>query len=139
MKLDADDRRGIPSSQFGLPTERKYPMPDASHAQNAKARASEEYNKGALSGSQKAQIDRKADAKLGDSPRTHSLTMASATHLHKAGYISSAHHAAIKADAQKRLAVHKARKPAAYGSMAPQSAGHYMSTTANMDQDQDGI
>ena len=29
----------LKESQFGLPEERKYPMPDESHARNAKARA----------------------------------------------------------------------------------------------------
>ena len=36
-------------------------MPDANHARNAKARASEEFGKGNLSAAEKAQIDRKAD------------------------------------------------------------------------------
>lgn len=39
-------------------------MPDKSHARNAKARASEEFNKGRLSASEKSQIDAKADRKL---------------------------------------------------------------------------
>ena len=64
-KLDSKERNGLKSSTFGLPGSRKYPMPDASHAKNAKSRASEMFNKGRLSGSQKAQIDRKANAKLG--------------------------------------------------------------------------
>ncbi len=50
---------------FGLPKQRKYPMPDKEHAANAKARASEEYKKGNITASQKAQIDRKANKKLG--------------------------------------------------------------------------
>ena len=49
---------------FGLPRERKYPMPDKSHAANAKARASEEEHKGRLSAGQKASIDRKANSVL---------------------------------------------------------------------------
>lgn len=39
-------------------------MPDASHAKNAKARASEMFNKGKLSAGQKAEIDAKANRKL---------------------------------------------------------------------------
>ncbi len=39
-------------------------MPDRSHAQNALARASQQYNAGNLSASQKATIDVKARAKL---------------------------------------------------------------------------
>ena len=53
-------------STFGLPGERKYPMPDRKHAANAKARASQQYNKGNLSEADKAKIDRKADKMLGE-------------------------------------------------------------------------
>lgn len=53
------------SSTFGLPGKRAYPMPDASHAANAKARASQQYNAGNLSASSKAKIDAKANRKLG--------------------------------------------------------------------------
>lgn len=42
-------------------------MPDAGHARNAKARASQQFNAGKLSRAQLHQIDRKADAKLGES------------------------------------------------------------------------
>jgi hypothetical protein len=53
-------------------------------------------------------------------PRDHSLAMASATHLHKAGYISTAHKDAIRAHAGNKLAAYKANKaPAAFGSLAP--------------------
>lgn len=63
-------------------------------------------------------------------PREHSLAMASATSLHKAGYISTAHKDAIHKQAGKKLDAHKkAKAPAAFGSLAPQSAGHYLSTT----------
>jgi hypothetical protein len=48
-----------------MPGERKYPMPDKSHARNAKARASEMANKGKISESTKAKIDAKADRVLG--------------------------------------------------------------------------
>lgn len=64
-KLKAAARKKLKSSSFGLPGSRKYPMPDASHARNAKARASEMYNKGKISKSTKAKIDAKADRKLG--------------------------------------------------------------------------
>lgn len=63
-KLDAERRNKIPSKEFGLPGERKYPMPDRSHAANAKARASQQFAKGNISSGEKAQIDRKANAKL---------------------------------------------------------------------------
>lgn len=58
-------RKGLPGGDFGLPGERKYPMPDASHAANAKARASQQAAKGRLSPGQKAQIDAKANKILG--------------------------------------------------------------------------
>lgn len=59
-KLTAKARKKIPSSEFGLPGKRSFPMPDKSHARNAKARASE-----FLSGSEKAKVDAKADKVLG--------------------------------------------------------------------------
>ena len=57
-------RNRLAKALYGLPSERKYPMPDRSHAANAKARASAEFNKGNLSASEKAQIDAKANKKL---------------------------------------------------------------------------
>lgn len=133
--LTAGSRNSLPSSSFGLPGSRKYPMPDRSHAANAKARASEMYNKGALSSAEKAQIDRKADAKLGH-PREHSLSKASASHLHAKGYISQEHKDAIHKHADRQLAKHK-RDTDDYGSLAPKSAGHYM-TTVNPQAAEDG-
>lgn len=65
-KLTSKGRNAIPSSSFGLPGSRKYPMPDRSHAANAKARASQQFKKGNLSASAKAQIDAKANRKLGE-------------------------------------------------------------------------
>lgn len=38
--LHAAARKALPSSSFALPQQRKYPIPDRSHAANAKARAS---------------------------------------------------------------------------------------------------
>lgn len=64
-KLTTDQRKSMKSSTFGLPGKRAYPMPDASHAANAKARASQQYNAGNLSASSKAKIDAKANRKLG--------------------------------------------------------------------------
>jgi hypothetical protein len=58
-------RDALPGKDFGLPGERKYPMPDASHAENAKARASQEEKKGKITQGQKSEIDAKADRKLG--------------------------------------------------------------------------
>ena len=65
-KMSTKKRESLPSSKFGLPDERKYPMPDESHARNAKARASQQEEKGRISESEKRQIDRKADRIIGD-------------------------------------------------------------------------
>ena len=62
-KLTSKERDKLPKKEFGLKQdgEEKYPMPDKSHAANAKARASEEVNKGKLSKSSEEKIDAKAD------------------------------------------------------------------------------
>lgn len=66
MGLLNEKMRGkLPASQFGLPGSRKYPMPDKSHAANAKARATQMVKAGKLSPSSKAQIDAKANRMLG--------------------------------------------------------------------------
>lgn len=62
--LKAKQRNSLPASEFGLPGERKYPMPDRSHAANAKARASQQLAKGNITSGQKAEIDAKANRKL---------------------------------------------------------------------------
>jgi hypothetical protein len=59
--LSEKKRDSLPKSKFGLPDERKYPMPDESHAANAKARAAQQVKKGTLTKAEKAKIDRKAD------------------------------------------------------------------------------
>jgi len=59
--LSEKQRDRLPDSKFGLPDEHMYPMPDKSHARNAKARASQQEEKGNLTASEKAKIDRKAD------------------------------------------------------------------------------
>jgi len=64
-KLKSGARNKLPASQFGEPGSRKYPIPDKAHARNAKARAAGQFNKGKLSSSAKAQIDAKANKKLG--------------------------------------------------------------------------
>ena len=65
-ELSTSERNALADRVFGLPHKRSYPMPNASHARNAKARAAEEYNRGNLSAAEKAQIDRKADESLGE-------------------------------------------------------------------------
>lgn len=64
-KLKSSTRNKLPSSDFGMPGERKYPMPDKAHAVNAKARATQMVKKGKLSPSTAAKIKAKADRKLG--------------------------------------------------------------------------
>jgi hypothetical protein len=63
-ELTSQSRNSLRDAVFGLPRQRKYPMPDKSHAANAKARASQQFNAGRLSASEKAEIDRKANRKL---------------------------------------------------------------------------
>lgn len=65
-KLSAGARKSLPKSEFGLPGEKKYPMPDRSHAANAKARATQGVKKGTLSPAAAARVRRKADTILGE-------------------------------------------------------------------------
>lgn len=65
VKLTSKSRKALPKKDFGLPGSKKYPMPDRSHAANAKARASQQVKKGNLSPSAKAKIDAKANRILG--------------------------------------------------------------------------
>lgn len=64
-ELTSNRRKKISKSKFGLPSERKYPMPDRAHAANAKARATQMVEKGKLSAAAKAKIDAKANKILG--------------------------------------------------------------------------
>lgn len=64
-KLNAKARKGLRSSQFALPGQRKYPIHDRSHAANAKARATQQYKRGNLSASQYQTVTSKANKKLG--------------------------------------------------------------------------
>jgi len=64
-ELTAKKRKSIPKSEYGLPDEKKYPMPDKAHARNAKARASQQQNKGRITAAEEKKIDRKADKVLG--------------------------------------------------------------------------
>jgi hypothetical protein len=64
-KLRAAKRNKLPKSSFGLPGSRKYPMPDRSHAANAKARATQMVKRGKLSAASAAKIRAKANRILG--------------------------------------------------------------------------
>jgi len=75
--LDAKKREKLPTKDFGLPEKARtkaakkesgnYPMPDKAHARNAKARASQQQNKGRITAAEEKKIDRKADRVLGKS------------------------------------------------------------------------
>lgn len=58
-------RNQMPADEFGLPGSRKYPMPDRSHAANAKARATQMVKAGKLSSSSAKKIKAKANRILG--------------------------------------------------------------------------
>jgi hypothetical protein len=60
-KLTAKRRNALPKKAFGEPGARKYPMPDKSHAANAKSRASQQASKGNLSPAERSRIVAKAN------------------------------------------------------------------------------
>jgi hypothetical protein len=60
-KLTTSKKNAEPKKEFGLPEQRKYPMPDASHARNAKARAAQMEHRGKLSAADRKKIDAKAN------------------------------------------------------------------------------
>lgn len=64
-KLSSGERKSMPKSEFGLPGKKAYPMPDKSHAANAKARASQAVKAGRMSSSTESKIDAKANKVLG--------------------------------------------------------------------------
>ncbi len=64
-KMKAKTRNALPSSAFGLPGERKYPINNPAHAVNAKARATQQVKAGNLSPSSAAKIRTKANLLLG--------------------------------------------------------------------------
>lgn len=61
MFLTAAARSRIPTGEFGMPGQRKYPMPDPSHAANAKGRAKQQMDRGNLSRAMYNQIVSKAN------------------------------------------------------------------------------
>ena len=58
-KLNAAKRNALKSSQFAGP-DRSYPVPDANHAKNALARASQAVNEGRMSSAEESKIAAKA-------------------------------------------------------------------------------
>jgi hypothetical protein len=63
MKLTAKARKALPKADFAGPG-KSYPIPDKSHAANAKARASQAVNAGRMSKAEEKKIDAKANKKL---------------------------------------------------------------------------
>ena len=96
-KLNAAARDALPSSEFGLPSKRGFPMPDKSHAANAKARASQAVNAGRMSASTEAKIDAKANRKLGIA------TSGKSEIKHGFHHMETAHHATARRDTAHRL------------------------------------
>ncbi len=66
MKLSTQSRNKEPSKDFALPEQRKFPIPDARHAANAKARATQGVAKGTLSQADAKRVRSKADKVLKD-------------------------------------------------------------------------
>lgn len=59
--LSSKKRGKLPKTSFGLPGQRAYPMHDAAHAANAKARAKQQLKKGKLKKSTYGRIVAKAN------------------------------------------------------------------------------
>jgi hypothetical protein len=64
-KLKAASRNKLPSSVFGLPKQRKYPVEDRGHQIAAQERATEMEHKGKLTPAQASRIRAKAKRLLG--------------------------------------------------------------------------
>ena len=67
-KLTAKTRKALPKSAFAGPNH-TYPIPDKSHAANAKARATQAVRAGRMSATEKSRIDAKANKVLGKGKR----------------------------------------------------------------------
>jgi hypothetical protein len=63
-KLSKKERDSLPAKDFAEPGQRAYPVEDATHARNAKARASQAEKGGRMSRGERDKIDAKADAVL---------------------------------------------------------------------------
>lgn len=66
-KLRAARRNKLPSSKFGLPGSRKYPLDTHNRAVDAKGRATQMVKRGKLSAASAARIRAKANRVLGRS------------------------------------------------------------------------
>ncbi|MBS1070469.1 hypothetical protein JK222_01920 [Gluconobacter cerinus] len=63
-KLTKEERDSIPDDEFGLPEKRAYPVDTKARARNAKARATQELERGLLTQEERNEIDQAADRKL---------------------------------------------------------------------------
>ena len=72
-KLSTKQRNSLPKPKFELPKRMAYPMPDRSHAANAKARAEQQYEKGNLSKASKEHIDAMANRILEHGHKKHRM------------------------------------------------------------------
>jgi hypothetical protein len=83
-ELSAKKREKLPAKDFGLPEKARtvddkrdtgnYPMPDKAHAQNAKARSTQQYKAGNLTKAERDRIHRKADKVLGKKTKKKKAT-----------------------------------------------------------------
>lgn len=65
-KLTASERESLPTDEFALPAQRKYPVDTENRAVNAKARAKDMMNRGTISKAEYDKICAKADRKLAE-------------------------------------------------------------------------
>lgn len=63
-KLTAARRRTLPSSKFGLPGSRRYPVDTKKRAANAKARSTQQMKKGKLSKASRDKVHARANKVL---------------------------------------------------------------------------
>lgn len=90
-KLTTKARNKLPAGDFAGPG-RSYPVEDASHAKNAKARASQAENAGRMSKAEESKIDAKANTVLGAHGNGHSRGTqgtAASPHRPRAGKLKS--------------------------------------------------
>lgn len=63
-QLSRRRRKKLRKNQFALPGSRRFPVHDRSHAANAKARATQMYNKGKISKSTRDKVHARANKVL---------------------------------------------------------------------------
>lgn len=76
-KLTARARKAIPTKDFALPQERKYPIEDRTHAANAKARVAQHGTP-----AEQAEVDRKVAAKYPGMGKEHGGERVTEHHRH---------------------------------------------------------